>query len=104
MRLCSRIFLLISIFYAFGVLLFISAKQNTATAATDNSNVVISQIQVLGSAGPHQEFVELYNPTLNLINMNNWELAKKTPTGNTLLPLVATISATIKPHGYLLIA
>jgi len=67
-------------------------------------SLLITEVQTGSSQSAAEEFVELYNPTLNSISINNWELGKKTAAGTTLFPLVATLSGTIKPHGYLLIA
>lgn len=105
MRLFSRVFLIISIFYAFCVLLFISVKQNTATAATNNSNVVISQIQIAGtgSGNAGQEFIELYNPTNAAIDITKWNLTRESSSSATTQTLVSSMSGSIKPHGYFLI-
>ena len=78
MRLFSKLFFITACLYAFGVILYIANSQpSIAKAATDNSTVVISQIQVSGTGNAHQEFVELYNPTTSDIDLTNWELAKK---------------------------
>ena len=103
MRLFSRIFLIASIFYAFCVILFITVKTNTASAATDNSNVVISQIQTVGSTA-NDEFVELYNPTETTINLASWRLDRRTASlSATPAILVASLSGSIAPRGYFLI-
>ena len=103
MRLFSRIFLIASIFYAFCVILFITVNTNTATAATDNSNVVISQIQTAGLAA-NDEFVELYNPTQTAINLASWRLDRRTASlSATPAILVASLSGSIAPQGYFLI-
>lgn len=105
MRLFSRFFLTASIFYAFGVLLFIAAQTYTATAATDNSNVVISQIQIAGtgSGNAGQEFIELYNPTNSLIDLTKWNLTRESSSSATRQTRVSSMSGTIKAHGYFLI-
>src|SRR3989344_1779892 len=63
---------------------------------------VISEIQIAGGV-TNDEFVELYNPTEEAVNLNNWKLTKKT-AGGTESDLVSTLSGTIAPHGYFLIA
>lgn len=103
MRVLSRFFLLFSFIYAFCVFSYIGISlQQQAKAATNH--VVISQIQVSGSSA-NDEFVELYNPTDASIDMSGWRLTRKTSTvGATPQNLVASLSGTIDPRGYYLIA
>src|SRR6266568_8566058 len=106
MRLFSRIFLLFSIVYALGVVAYISGSElQSAKAATNNSNVVISQVQIEG-ASLNDEFVELYNPTNSTINLAGWRLGKKTSTATpsaTAEILVSSMSGTITSRKYFLI-
>ena len=105
MRIFSRAFLLASLVYALGVIFFVTANQQTvARAATDNTNVVISQVQVSGTGNTHQEFVELYNPTNAAIDLAGWEIGKEAQSGANLYPLVESLSGTIQPFSYFLIA
>lgn len=105
MKIFSRVFFFASLIYAVGVIGYIAINQPTiAKAATDGSNVVISQIQVSGTNNTHQEFVELYNPANVAIDMTGWELGKEAQSGSNLYPLIASLSGSIKPYSYFLIA
>lgn len=72
-------------------------------SATDH--VVISEIQIAGATST-DEFIELYNPTDQAVDVTNWRLAKKTAAvdAEEVDVIAATMSGTIQPHGYFLIA
>jgi hypothetical protein len=70
------------------------------SAATNH--VVISQIEVGTTGSAADEFVELYNPTPNDVNLSSWRLSRKN-SGGTLGNLTTNLSGTIKSHGYFLI-
>ncbi len=90
--LIAVIFLLLSIIF---VLKAPDAKAESV------GHVVISEVSIAGDIST-DEFVELYNPTDNNIDLTNWRLTRKTSTG-TESTLVSTISGTIQSHGYFLI-
>lgn len=70
-------------------------------AAADH--VVISQIKVAGTSSS-DEFVELYNPTNEIINLSGWKLKKETSTGATTTTLATIPEGTnIRSHTYFLI-
>lgn len=76
----------------------------SAQAAKDNSNIVISQ--VYGGGGNSgalfkNDFIELYNPTDSAVSLEGWEVRYASATG--AFNNVATLSGTIKAGGYLLI-
>jgi hypothetical protein len=79
---------------------FLHRSQN-ASAATNH--VVISEVQIGKTGAPYDEFIELYNPTNNDVNLNGWRLAKKSKTGSIQVDLITSFSGIIKAHGYLLI-
>src|SRR3989344_8053500 len=69
-------------------------------SATDH--IVISEIQIEGDTSS-DEFVELYNPTVNAVDMTGWRLTRKT-AGGSQSNLVASLSGVINPLTYFLIA
>jgi hypothetical protein len=80
---------------------------NTPTP-TPEGHVVINEIQTAGGTAT-DEFVELYNPTNNNIDVTGWRLAKRTAGSTGFLPEESNLvdsfpSMTINAHGYLLIA
>jgi len=50
-------------------------------ASAETNHIVISEIQVYGQTAK-DEFIKLYNPTNNSINVSNWKLSKKTASGS----------------------
>ncbi|MFZ1756180.1 MAG: lamin tail domain-containing protein [Caldilineaceae bacterium] len=61
-------------------------------------HVVISEVQVGGSNSVDHEFIELYNPTDQPVDMKNWRLTRKTSSGGdenivTTFPDTAIIPA-----------
>ncbi len=75
------------------------------TARAAANHVVISEFATRGPAAATDEFVELYNPTGNVISLSGWRIQYKSASGTTwsdraILPANATIPA----HGFYLIA
>jgi hypothetical protein len=68
-------------------------------------HLVISEVQVAGNGvgNADQEFIELYNPTESSIPLANLKLKKKTAAGAEST-LVASLSGTVAPRHYFLIA
>jgi hypothetical protein len=79
--------------------LFVAHSRNVSAAT---SHIVISEIQIAGSS-TSDEFVELYNPTSNSIDISGWNLYRKTAAQVTET-LVATASGIIPAHGFYLFA
>jgi phosphatidylserine/phosphatidylglycerophosphate/cardiolipin synthase-like enzyme len=74
-------------------------------AAAAANHVVISEFATRGSSNALDEFVELYNPTENIINLSGWKLQYKSATGSTWSDRAALPSgAQIAAHGFYLIA
>src|ERR1041384_136653 len=44
--------------------------------AAPSATVVINELQVQGAAGAADEFVELYNPTLTVVDIGGWRVRR----------------------------
>lgn len=67
-------------------------------------DVVISEIQIAGISA-HDEFVELYNPTQNTVDLSGWRLSRRSSSiSGSITNLVSSLTGTIQPHGFFLIA
>jgi len=71
-------------------------------SVSDTSHIVISEACYTWSAAS-DEFVELYNPRSDTVNISGWSLKRKTATG-TESNLKTIGTAYIRPKGYYLIA
>jgi hypothetical protein len=74
------------------------------TRAASADHVVINEVSIdsiAGSGGTDDDWVELYNPTNQAINLTGWSIQKTAGTGSSLVkvPLTGTIPA----EGYFLI-
>lgn len=75
-----------------------------APEAQSAGNIVISEFRTRGPVNASDEFVELYNPTTNPVDMTNWVLRKSSGCGTTLTDLVTIGSISLLPGQYYLIA
>ena len=67
------------------------------------AKILINEIQISGQT-VKDEFIELYNPNNEDIDLNNWSLKKKTSSGNeSSLVSSSSFSGTISSLGYFLI-
>lgn len=100
----ARLFCTVVIFF-FSVFLFFSFihKYFSVAHAAAATHVVISEIQVGEVSHADDEFVELYNPTINDIDLSGWKLKKATESGTPIDNLVASLSGSIAAHGFFLI-
>jgi hypothetical protein len=87
-------------FLFFLLALFLSQTSSIVYSAADH--VVISEVQIDG-VNSQDEFVELYNPTYLSVDLFGWRLIRKT-AGGTKYNLVSSLSGSIEPYGYFLIA
>jgi Lamin Tail Domain len=78
-------------------------NQNFQAFAANANHVVISQVKISGATAG-DEFIELYNPTDASVDLSGWRLTRKTSTGASQTNLVASLSGTLAPKGYYLIA
>lgn len=95
----GRIFFLAITFFVSGFLFFI-----TSALAENSDHLVISQIQITGGTGKtSNDFIELYNPTGQSIDIKGYRLVKRTQTGTTdTLIKSFTDSFYIPSQGYFL--
>jgi len=86
----------------YGLLLFFVFSVTLVNAQTAN-HVVVSEVFYLGSSGA-TEFVELYNPTANDVDLTGYELRTDATTGtNGGSWSLALTGKTIKAGGFLLV-
>lgn len=95
----GRIIFLAIAFFVGGFLFLI-----TPAFAENSDHLVISQIQITGGAGKtSNDFIELFNPTSQSINIKGYRLVKRTQTGATdTLIKSFTDSFFIPSQGYFL--
>ena len=74
---------------------------NNLISASDVDHIIISEIQISGES-VYDEFIELYNPTNLEINLENWDLKRKTKSG-TESNMLNNINGIIPACGYFLI-
>jgi hypothetical protein len=82
-----------------------STKTSSISIKKGGTNhVVISEIQAGTDAGSDDEFIELYNPTNQVISLDGWELRKKTSSGSeTNLVDDGSFIGSIDPKSFFLI-
>ena len=74
---------------------------NNFILASDVDHIVISEIQISGES-VYDEFIELYNPTEVIVNLDGWDLKRKTKSG-TESNMLNNIEGVILAYGYFLI-
>jgi DNA/RNA endonuclease YhcR with UshA esterase domain len=80
--------------------LFIFGKNlNAATA----DHLVISEVQVAGATA-NDEFIEIYNPTTNPINIETWSIQYKGATVTTFYKKNFSAGASVPAHGWYLVS
>lgn len=115
------VFIIIPIFFAAFILATVksisyfsdteTSSQNSFTAFTTTptpsptpavaNHLVISEIQINGS-NANEDFVEIYNPTSSSVDLNGWQINKKTSTGTISSLVLIGSGASIPAHGYFL--
>lgn len=68
-------------------------------------HLVISQVQldgVAGTGGSEQDWIELYNPTSQAVDIGGWKLRKRTQSGSESSVKVISSNTTIPASGYFL--
>jgi cysteine-rich repeat protein len=78
-----------------------------AVAPSGASHVVISEVGPSGPGGSGDEFIELYNPTPQPVDISFWKLQYKSAAGTAYLSADIfdfPMDTLIQPHGYMLVA
>ena len=96
--------LVITAFFSFIILCFFSfVKTHVAYSAT--THLVISEIQFSGDGGANDEFIEIYNPTDNPVDISTWSIQRETATESPSFTKKNFVALAVVPaHGYYLIA
>jgi hypothetical protein len=91
------------IFYLFAVISLLNLP--IQTKAAEANYIVISEFKTSGGTGKStDEFIELYNPTNADVNLNCWQLVKKTTSGSSYVLVDNFGDKTIQAHSFFLIA
>lgn len=67
------------------------------------THLVVNSFRIASETGATDEFVEIYNPTSLTVNIQGWQLAKKTASGNKYNLVAAFPSALIDPGESLIV-
>lgn len=71
----------------------------SAQACTPLQHLAIVEIQISGEQ-PSQDYVKIYNPTSQVVNLGGYQLRKKTRQGKTYSIKVFSPEQTIPPKGF----
>ncbi|MCK5332589.1 lamin tail domain-containing protein [Candidatus Parcubacteria bacterium] len=89
------------IIYFFLIIFFGGFLIFNFSLAQDVDHVVISDIQI-GGETVYDEFIRLYNPTEDIVDLNGWDLRRKTKTG-TESNILNNMEGVITAKGFFLI-
>lgn len=93
-----------SLFVYVVVSVFNMSPYNPNSVEAASQDIVISEIQISGVTA-NDEFVELYNPTMQSVDLTGWRLSKRpTSATSSITSLVSNMSGSIQPKSYFLIA
>lgn len=84
------------------------AIETTTTQMPIANHVVISEFATRGPNGSYDEFVELYNPTNEIVNISGWHLQSKPVNGTSWTKRTGKdglpVGSIILPYGFYLLA
>lgn len=71
-------------------------------SVSNKDHILVSEIQITGGSGKSDnDFIELWNPTINDINVSDWQLKKKIKSGS-VSSIVKFNNLVIPSYGFLL--
>ena len=83
-------------------------QQQTTNSTSSPAKILINEIQLASNSSVNDEFVELYNPNDDVVDLTNWYLQKETQSGtssiSTFAPKDLFLGKTIGSRQYLLVA
>lgn len=71
---------------------------------TTSDHVVISEVRLIGSDGSGDEFIEIYNPTTNNVNLSGWYISGSNSQGQSAIRYTFPNGIVLLPGQYYLIA
>lgn len=83
--------------------LLANAKSENSPANIVGINIVISEFRTRGSDGGNDEFVEVFNPTQNPIDISGWKIVRSSSTGTSPSTRHVFGSVTLQPGQYYLV-
>src|SRR5206468_12524750 len=75
----------------------------TSTSSSSAASVVISEFRTAGPGGASDEFVELYNPTSNWIDISRWQISASNSEGTISTRSTIPASTILRPGQYYLV-
>jgi hypothetical protein len=76
-----------------------STPISSSSSLLETDHVVISAIEIAGGDAS-DDFVKIYNPTSNVIDISNWKLRKKSSTGADSSLRELPVGSAVLPGGY----
>jgi len=76
----------------------------SSSPSAQAENLVISELMVQGEGGANDEFIELYNPTNQVVDLSGWSIQYRGSQAETFQKKNFVSGNSIPAHGYFLIA
>ncbi len=95
---------LVGILYVIIATMLTSPISAITQSLSVSDSILISEVQTTGASGAiDQEFVEIFNPTSEIVNLTNWKLQYSSSTGTSWISKV-TLGGSLYPGSALLMA
>ena len=85
--------------FFFILILCVLSFYKTQVIYSATTHLVISEVQIAGSGGVNEDFIEIHNPTSSSIDLNGHRLVKRTASGTTDSSIKSWSTETIIPAG-----